>query len=410
MSFNFDFQVYTIILLAVAALSAAIVCFYYCPFVRRVSRRRRECCLTVDTPEGKRPEWVPASIIIYAQGEADRLENLLPVILGQDYGGTFEVIVINEGDSADVRSVINALQLAHRNLYRTFTPDGARNLSRKKLALTLGIKAAKGDVILTTVANAVIPSDRWISTLAAPFISDPQIELSLGYSRHDYTELGSSSRRYKEFFAFLTDARWIGYALMKKAYRGDGFNLAFRRETFFSRKGYSKTINLHTGEDDLFVHDIATPYNTAVAISPEAIITTRWQDSSKRIFNLRRSQYDFTARWLPLGPFVRAGLASTAQWMILLTGIAAALIALPNLLPAAIAFIVWLIFIIADHRYSQTPHTFWKLRCPPEMFRYSGSLSRSTICGFVPLTEAPDSKTSHGRGTNSPEIITSSLP
>lgn len=287
------------------------------------------------------------SVVVYSTVNEETLTEFLHSVCQQDYPD-FEVIVVCDASSEASGILSEKYGDLFKNVYVTFIPPESHNLSRRKLALTLGIKAAKGEVILTTVANAVIPTDRWISTLAAPFLSDPQIELSLGYSRHDYNELGTPSRKYKEFFALLTDARWIGYALMKKAYRGDGFNLAFRRDTFFNQKGYSKTINLHTGEDDLFVHDIATPYNTAVAISHDAIITTRWQDSSKRIFNLRRSQYDFTARWLPLGPFVRAGLASSAQWFVLLTGIAAALIALPNLIPAIGAFIVWLIFIIAE--------------------------------------------------------------
>ena len=107
-------------------------------------------------------------------------------------------------------------------------------------------------------------------------------------------------------------------------------------------------MHLHSGEDDLFVNDIADSFNTAVCISPDSILTTRWGTAAKRIYNLRRSQYDFTARWLPLGPFVRSGLASLSQWIVLGAGLAAALIDLPNLIPSIAAAVIWIAFMIAE--------------------------------------------------------------
>ncbi|MDE5869610.1 MAG: glycosyltransferase [Muribaculaceae bacterium] len=287
------------------------------------------------------------SVVVYSTVNEDILSDFLETVCRQDYPD-YEVIVVCDTSFEESEIVSEKYADQFKKVYFTFIPAESHNLSRRKLALTLGIKAAKGEIVLTTVANAEIPSDQWISTLVSPFIYNPQIELSLGYSHPDYQEISSPSRNYKEFFSLLTDTRWIGYAIMNKTYRGDGFNLAFRRDTFFRVKGYSKTMHLHTGEDDLFIHEIATPYNTAVSISPEAILTTRWGEGAKRIFNLRRSQYDFTARWLPLGPFVRAGLASTSQWVMLLLGVATSLLALPNLIPAIASFIVWLAFIICE--------------------------------------------------------------
>lgn len=287
------------------------------------------------------------SVVVYSTVNEEILTDFLKTACDQDYPD-YEIIVVCDASFEASGTLSEKYADLFKKVYVTFIPPESHNLSRRKLALTLGIKAAKGEIILTTVANSVIPSQSWITTMVTPFINNPEIELSLGYSHPDYSEISAPGRRYKEFFALLTDTRWIGYALMNKTYRGDGFNLAFRRDTFFRVKGYSKTMHLHTGEDDLFVHEIATPYNTAVSISPEAILTTQWGEGAKRIFNLRRSQYDFTARWLPLAPFVRAGLASTSQWLMLLIGTGAALIALPNLIPAIAAFIVWLAFMISE--------------------------------------------------------------
>lgn len=301
-----------------------------------------------DAAEEERTPTMPkVSVVVYSTIDEESLTAFLKSACTQDYPD-FEIIVVCDASLEASGILSEKYEELSNHVYVTFIPPGSHNLSRRKLALTIGIKAAKGDIVLTTVANAIIPSDNWISTMVRPFIENPAIELSLGYSKPDYQEITGPGRYYKEFFQLLTDARWIGYALMNKPYRGDGFNLAFLRETFFRCKGYGKTMHLHSGEDDLFVNDIADDTNTAVAISPEAILTTRWGEGSKRIFNLRRSQYDFTARWLPLGPFVRAGLASTSQWVILLAGVGAALFALPNLIPAIAAAVIWLVFIITE--------------------------------------------------------------
>lgn len=108
MTFIPEFSYPVITLLSISTLCAAIILAFYDPFVRRVYRRSRACRLTVDRPAGEEPKWAAVSVIIYARGESDRLETLLPAVLTQQYEGPFEVIVVNEGDSSDVRNVISA--------------------------------------------------------------------------------------------------------------------------------------------------------------------------------------------------------------------------------------------------------------------------------------------------------------
>jgi len=128
------------------------------------------------------PGWPAVSVIVYSQDEADALASLLPVILNQDYPAAFEVIVVNEGDSSDVRNTVEPMQLAYRNLYLTHTPDGARNLSRKKLAITLGVKAARYEVVVLTTVAAIIGSDKWLRAMTSQMVTDPARQIVLGYA------------------------------------------------------------------------------------------------------------------------------------------------------------------------------------------------------------------------------------
>ena len=62
---------------------------------------------------------------------------MIRTILGQDYPAAFEVIVVNEGESVEVRDTVSMFRALHNNIYLTFTPQGVVNLSRKNLRLLL---------------------------------------------------------------------------------------------------------------------------------------------------------------------------------------------------------------------------------------------------------------------------------
>lgn len=326
MSINFEFSPLMISLLAVFAVSILVIILIYCPFVRRVAHRRRECELTVDDPENVEGEWPAVSVIVYSQDEAKRLEQFLPVVLGQDYIANFEVIVVNEGDSEEVRNTIGAMQLANRNLYLTFTPDGARNLSRKKLALTLGIKAARFDVVVLTTVDAIIESDCWLTKVMRHF-RNPQTGIVLGYSAPSMLH-GLS--RTQSFYYTADSVEWLSAAIGHRPFRGNELNLAYRRELFFANKGFSRSLNLHFGDDDIFISEIATRTNTVVEISPESIIRYQSYDNSK---TMRDSaiRHIFTRRFIKHKPISRLAVGETAMWTGLASGAAAIAIDYTNI-------------------------------------------------------------------------------
>lgn len=321
MSINFEFSPLLISLLSIFGVSILIIVLIYCPFVRRVARRRRECELTVDDPESLECEWPAVSVIVYSQDEAERLEQFLPVVLRQDYIARFEVIVVNEGDSEEVRNTISAMQMANRNLYLTFTPDGARNLSRKKLALTLGIKAARFDVVVLTTVDAIIESDQWLTKIMRHF-RNPQTGIVLGYSAPGSNRLSHGLSRTQSFFYSADSVEWLSAAIGHRPFRGTELNLAYRRELFFANKGFSRSLNLHFGDDDIFISEIATRNNTVAEISPESIVRYQSYDNSK---TLRDSaiRHIFTERFIKHKPFSRLAMGETAMWIGLAAGSAA---------------------------------------------------------------------------------------
>ncbi|MDE6006707.1 MAG: glycosyltransferase [Muribaculaceae bacterium] len=319
----------------------------------------RRAAVFRDIPVARPEEYHPkASVLIYCQSEEEVLDATLEQISRQDYPD-FEVIVVCDAASEYSEMLNEKYGSMYSNVYVTFVQPGSHNLSRRKLAITIGAKAAKGEVLVTTVANIWISSEQWLSQLLAPFCGERgrHIDVSLGYSRINFANLHGIGKWYRQFDALLTDALWIGYAADYKPYRGDGFNLAFRREVFFKHKGFAKTINLHYGDDDLFIHEISTPSNTSVVVSPESIIETQWDESGNRIWTIQKERYSFTSRWLPKAPFVRSSIQMLMQWLVPGSSIAAALIGLPNLLSVILGGLIilcfWLVEIIFYRRLAQ---------------------------------------------------------
>lgn len=255
------------------------------------------------------------SVIVCTENHEEELLVYLDALSQQDYPD-YEIIVVSDSTSESTEILGECCARRYSNVYVTFVPPESHSLSRRKLALTLGMKAAKGEIVVTTVSNAEIPSASWLSELTADFRDKEGTEVSLGYTHLDFSKMKGLGRWYKEFDSVMTDARWLGCAMLKKPYRGDGFNLAMRRDLFFEHKGYSRSLALQSGDDDVFINEVSTGDNTAVTLNPGTILSIDWGESSSRIWGMRKEQYDDTSHWLPRAPFIRAGLFSAMQWII----------------------------------------------------------------------------------------------
>ena len=321
------------------SLAAAIVALLarFVPIWRvyRTAKKQRKEAYMIDLPEDGNVPLV--SVIVYTISTEEALLEYLDALMRQDYPN-YEVIIVNEGGHEVSASLAERLmKLYPRRLYVTFIPPDSHNLSRRKLAQTIGIKAAKGDIVLTTGSNCIIPSKSWLSLMMQPFFHEPAIEIVLGYSHIEIDNLHGPGKWFRQFDTTLTACQWLGAAINKYPYRGDRYNLAFRRNLFFDHKGYSKTLHLMNGDDDLFVNEISNGENTDVMISHDAILTYDWGNSGNRVVAEMKNNYRFTSQLLPKMPFLRAGLGSTMQWVTLVAAVAGALLGLPGLLHVWIA-------------------------------------------------------------------------
>lgn len=258
------FNIVEIILLATIGLLLIIQAIYYFTLYNQLhihNKAEKEGDLIYED------KYPPVSVIICARNESENLQKFLPAVLEQDYPN-FEVIVVNDGSTDESEDVLTIFEDKYSNLYHSFTPDGARYISRKKLALTVGIKASKHDWLVFTEANCRPVSRDWLKLMARNFT--PSTDIVLGYS--GYEQGKGWFQRKAAFTNLLMSIRYLGFALLDKPFMGIGRNMAYRKELFFKNKGFSSHLNLQRGDDDLFINEVSTPFNTKVETSPGAIV------------------------------------------------------------------------------------------------------------------------------------------
>lgn len=329
---------------ACALCVLAVAAFYFFRVRTVVNYRRRADGERPDKPDS---DYLPASVIIYSQGDAENLHELLEVVLNQDYPAAYEVIVVNEGEASDVRDTVGMLRNRYPNLYLTFTPEGVVNLSRKKLALTLGIKAARYDVAVLTTTVTTVTSPLWLRRMTWRFDKNSPAEVVLGFAAVDPGEDSAHGCRRRAFDFVAESVRWLSVAIAGKPFRGTEYNIAYRRSLFLKNKGFARSLNLHYGDDDIFISEIANRHNTQVELSEDSIVLLR-EGNHPRLFNERVLRRIFTERFIRRKPRVLVPLTGILQIAAIACGAAAAVIDWPNLQVAVIAAVLIVAMLAFD--------------------------------------------------------------
>ena len=341
----------------IALFSAMILAALYLllGFRYRVTAVRRRVTADTQQPLPDDPAAYPAiSVIVCSEDDANNLEVLLPQILEQDYPAPFEVIVVNDGHVDATKDVIARLESRYSNLYMTFTPQDSRALSRKKLALTLGIKAAKYGVVVHTSGSCQVPSPLWLRSIGARF--EPSIEIVLGYAApSSLDDVAHPRKRLHAFDRVRDSVEWLSWAIAGRPYRGLSCNLAYRRELFFRNKGFSRSLSLKWGDDDVFVSEVATRSNTAVQLS-QASMLLEVQSRPAVSHRHDKMRHNFTASRLRHHARLFFSTCSWAWWLLMGTAVALAIVGWPSVIPLAASVVVvlatWLTLMLSWKRAS----------------------------------------------------------
>ncbi len=213
-----------------------------------------------DSNDDKRQE--PITILITAHNHLVELQRNLPMFLQQQYD-EYQVIVVCQSTDGDTLNYLKRMAAEDPHLYYTFIPESSRYMSRKKLQITLGVKAAKYEWIILTEPTCRPMSDKWLATMARR-CHEPN-HLVLGYTALD--DETASVRRFESIRK--------AYYLLRRAQCSYGYrthmpNVAFRKSDFMKEQGYQGNLELVRGEYDFLVNKYGLCGNTDVELDNDA--------------------------------------------------------------------------------------------------------------------------------------------
>lgn len=291
-------------------------------------------------PEKNKESKLPVSIIICAKNEVDNLKRFLPKLLEQDYPD-FEIIVVNDCSTDETEMLLSEFSSKYERLRFTTIPSNEKFLHGKKLAVTIGIKAAKHDFVLLTDADCYPSSNQWLQKMASHFTGKNQIVL--GYGKYEQRRgFLNSLIRYETVF---TAMQYLSFAIKGSPYMGVGRNLAYEKELFFKNKGFAKHYHIASGDDDLFVNETATKENTAVEFSPESHTLSIPETTFRRWIKQKKRHLSAGKYYTPSSK-IRIAVELLSRMLLYATFIAICILSSWYLVAAAIMAILFAVKLI----------------------------------------------------------------
>lgn len=251
------------------------------PFVRRVDRNGDN--ESKDVADENLPK---VTVLVLANNKAQALDAHLPLILTQDYPAGYEVVVVGEQGDTPTEAVLKQFSQNSR-LYTTSVPARSLFMSKTKLAVALGVKAAHNEWILLINSDCRPQSDTWLKSMARKMHDDAN--LVIGYSNY-----GSDTKAFYRFDRLRNSCYTLRKAARSTAYRACGTNVAFRRSEFIEEDGYRGNLQFVNGEYDFIVNKFARPGSARIAIDHESFVLEdtpsrkAWLDQELYYAHIRR--------------------------------------------------------------------------------------------------------------------------
>ena len=209
----------------------------------------------------------PVSIIITVHDNSHQLEKVIDSFLSQEYNADYQVVIVIDENDTSSEDVLK-LRSDNKHLYYTKLPVSSRYLSRKKLAITIGMRAAKYDWCVITSVYCYPTSNKWLRNFAQHISDDKNLVIGMT----PYEEASPTYYRYEQLRTMLYHLR--------SAEKGMAFStnqslVAMRKSEFFKEQGFAGYLEYQRAEYEHIINKFARQDGTAIAIEPEAWLTFR---------------------------------------------------------------------------------------------------------------------------------------
>jgi glycosyltransferase involved in cell wall biosynthesis len=262
---------------------------------------------------GESTNHPPVSIVLCAKNEYSNLKKNIPLILNQDYP-EFEVVVVNDASDDETIFLLEDLEKEYKHLSIVNITQDLNFFKGKKFPLSVGIKSAKYNNLLLTDADCKPASSNWVKKMAGNFSSST--EVVLGYGKYEIAP--GWLNLVIRYETLMTAIQYFSLALIGTPYMGVGRNLAYKKSLFLKNNGFISHYNVDSGDDDLFINEVANKGNTSIEVDPESFTISE----AKKTFSewwIQKRRHLSTSKYYKFKHKFLLGLFSVSTMVVLIT-------------------------------------------------------------------------------------------
>lgn len=234
------------------------------------------------TPPPSKPNTAlpQVTILLAARNEERRLPDCLASLLQSDYPtDKLQIVIVNDRSTDRTSEIAAAFARRDERIHVLMLSQRLSNMSGKASALCQGMKHARGEIVLLTDADCIVPPT-WVAAMVAQF--SPEVGLVGGFTLLSPTpalrRIIPPSHR-EQLFAKIQTLDWMylltvgaGAAGLGKPVSILGNNFGFRREAYEQAGGYEK-LDFSIIEDFALMSKIVRTTNWRVRFSLDAATT-----------------------------------------------------------------------------------------------------------------------------------------
>ncbi len=238
------------------------------------------------------------SVVIPARNESANIKTCVESILAQNYATDFfEIIVIDDFSEDETALIVKKLQEQYANVHLLSMADYFKPneiSSYKKKAIEKAVLHAKGNWIVTTDADCIVPPNwlllfhQYIEQHQPVFVAAPVMFIKESGVLNQFQLL--------DFLALQgITAAAVGAG---KHSMSNGANLAFEKSAFIAVGGYQGVDQIASGDDMFLMHKMKMTLSNRIGylFHPEAIVLTKAMQNWKEFF-MQRIRWSSKARF-----------------------------------------------------------------------------------------------------------------
>lgn len=209
------------------------------------------------------------TVLIAARNEAENLQKNLDRILSQNYR-SHEIVIADDNSTDDTALIISNFTSDSNNIRVVKIDREQARYPGKKHALTKAIETVQNEVLLFTDADCEPASGNWLRKMQSLIHTTHTV--GLGFS--PFKQKPGFLNAWIRFEGVYTAIQYFSFALRGMAYMGVGRNLIYKKALFEQANGFVSHQNILSGDDDLFINQVATKDNVAITLDPDTFVYT----------------------------------------------------------------------------------------------------------------------------------------